>query len=122
MTKTIFDVLAILTPNAEWTIEGEDYDTIKWLSPNIPQPTKEQINAEFARLETQAPLDACKVQAKKLLIETDWTEVPSVSDPANTPHLVNQADFIAYRIALRLLAVNPVVNPSFPPVPVAKWG
>ena len=123
MAITISHALYTLAPGAEWTIiNQQDYNTIEWLSPSIPKPTAEQIQAEIARLEAQVPLDACKKEAKRLLADTDWSEIPSVADPANTPHLVNQADFIAYRIALRLLAVNPVVSPSFPPVPVAKWG
>ena len=123
MAITISQALYTLVPGAEWSLkDSKDYSTIEWLSPNIPQPTAEQIQAEIARLENQAPLDACKAQAKRLLLDTDWSELPSVSDPANTPHLVNQSDFIAYRTTVRLFAVNPVVNPSFPPVPVAQWG
>ena len=60
MTKTIYKVLDVLAPNAEWTIEGQDYDTIKWLSPNISQPTKEEVQAEIVRLEAQDLLNACK--------------------------------------------------------------
>jgi hypothetical protein len=116
MTKTIFDALAILAPNSEWTIEGQNYDTIKWLSPNIPQPTKEAVEAELARLNAQEPIDECKRQAKKLLADTDWV---LVSDAAAS--LANQADFIAYRAAVRALAINPVANPSFPAVPTAQW-
>lgn len=123
MAITISQALYTLVPGAEWSLkDSKDYSTIEWFSPNIPQPTADQVQAEIARLEAEAPLDACKKEAKRLLADTDWSEIPSVANPANTPHLVNQADFIAYRIALRLLAVNPVVSPFFPPVPVAKWG
>jgi hypothetical protein len=116
MTKPIFNALAALTPRAEWNIEGEDYATIQWLSPNIPQPTLEEIQAEIARQEIQAPFAACKKQAKKLLADTDWA---LVADIAQT--LVNQADFIAYRAAVRGFFINPVANPCFPTVPTAQW-
>ena len=123
MPITIPHALYTLAPGAEWTIiNQQDYSTIEWLSQNIPQPTAEEVQAEIVRLEAQAPLNACKDKAKKLLADTDWTESPSVANPSNTPHLVNQADFIAYRVAVRLLAVNPVANPSFPSIPVAQWG
>lgn len=122
MSATIYDALRVLTPNARFGIKDNDYNQIDWHTPEIPLPTKEQVDAEIYRQNSQIPLDECKAQAKKLLADTDWSEIPSVSDPANTPHLVNQADFISYRNAVRLLAVNPVVNPSFPPVPVAQWG
>lgn len=116
MTKTIFDALAVLVPNSEWNIEGEDYATIQWLSPNIPQPTLEEIQAEIARQENQAPFVACKKQAKKLLADTDWALVTDVASA-----LTNQADFIAYRATVRALAINPVAVPSFPTVPTAQW-
>lgn len=116
MTKTIFDALAILVPNSEWTIEGQDYDTLKWLTPDIPQPTKETVEAEIARLNAQEPIDECKRQAKQLLIDTDWALVPDAA-----ASLINQADFIAYRAAVRALVINPVANPSFPTVPTAQW-
>jgi hypothetical protein len=116
MTKSIFSALATLTPSAEWNIEGEAYETIKWFSPDIPQPTLEEIQTEIARLEVQVPLDKCKRQVKKLLSDTDWAVLPDAA-----ASLANQADFIAYRAVIRALAINPVANPSFPPVPTAKW-
>ena len=50
----------------------------------------------------------CGDKAKQLLKNTDWTEIPSVVDTKNTPHLTNQSDFITYRNQIRALAVNPV--------------
>lgn len=72
-------------------------------------PTNDQLIAD------------CKAKAQGLLSETDWSEIPSVSDIAHTPHLVNTQDFIAYRVELRILAVNPVVNPTWPTPPIALW-
>jgi len=63
-----------------------------------------------------------KAQAMSLLAATDWTEVPSVTNTANQHHLINAADFVAYRIALRAIAVNPpntVV--SWPTLPIEQW-
>jgi len=64
---------------------------------------------------------ACKVQAKSLLAETDWTEIPSVTNRSNNPHLINAADFITYRNTLRALAVNPVANTTLPTKPTEQW-
>jgi hypothetical protein len=65
---------------------------------------------------------ANKKQAMELLNATDWTEVPSVTDTAHTPHLTNGADFIAYRVALRGIAVNPPSTPAtFPTKPTEAW-
>jgi hypothetical protein len=66
--------------------------------------------------------DGNKQQAEGLLQETDWVEIPSVSDTANTPHLVNYADFITYRLALRAIAVNtPVTVTEWPTKPEENW-
>jgi len=66
-------------------------------------------------------LEECKSYASRLLYETDWTTIPDVANPANTPYLMNQADFVAYRNTVRQLAVNPVVNPVFPTKPTEQW-
>ncbi len=82
------------------------------------KPTWAEVELEVAEIDKQE----CKAQASKLLYETDWTTIPDVADPSNSPYLVNQADFIAYRNTVRNLAVNPVVNPVFPTKPTEVWG
>jgi hypothetical protein len=64
-----------------------------------------------------------KQTATKLLQQTDWTTVSDVADPAlSNPYLMNQADFFAYRSALRQIAVNPVEGiVAFPVKPVEQW-
>lgn len=57
---------------------------------------------------------ANKSQASSLLAATDWVDIPSVSDPANDPHLTNKDEFNTYRLALRQIAV-------YPPVTVEPW-
>tara|TARA_S200002703_G_scaffold22131_1_gene18800 strand:+ start:1802 stop:2098 length:297 start_codon:yes stop_codon:yes gene_type:complete len=42
------DALMSLAPDAEWVITG---DTIRWDSPDIPQPTDAEIDAEIVRLD-----------------------------------------------------------------------
>jgi hypothetical protein len=74
-----------------------------------PAPTTAELQAQ------------CKQQAMALLAATDWVELPSVTNTANAHHLVNAADFLAYRIAVRALAVAPVTNPVFPALPAEQW-
>ena len=65
---------------------------------------------------------ANKAKAMELLTATDWTEAPSVTDAAHTPHLTNGAAFIIYRVALRAIAVNPPQTvASFPTKPDEAW-
>jgi hypothetical protein len=122
MSATITDALLSLTPTAQWVMtNANDYNTCEWLSPNINQPTQAQINNEIAVLNANQPLVDCKNKASELLYATDWTTIADVSSSTNNPYLTNSADFIAYRNAVRKLAVTPVANPTWPTVPTAKW-
>jgi hypothetical protein len=80
------------------------------------------IDEEDARLLLQQKIATCKSKASELLYETDWTTIPDVADPANTPYLTNQSEFIAWRSQIRVLAINPVVDPVFPTKPNEIWG
>lgn len=63
-----------------------------------------------------------KNRAKQLLAETDWVELPSVTNTTNTPHLTNAADFIVYRNTLRSIAVNPPsTEATWPTIPAEQW-
>jgi hypothetical protein len=84
----------------------------------VNKPTWLEVEVEVANIDKQE----CKAKASALLYETDWTTIPDVADPANSPYLTNQAEFIAWRSQIRALAVNPVVDPVFPPKPTDIWG
>lgn len=75
-----------------------------------PGPTDEQKKAN------------CKATASGLLKDTDWTTIPDVGNPAvSSPYLVNVQDFVTYRNQVRTLAVYPVTDPIWPPIPVEVW-
>jgi hypothetical protein len=84
----------------------------------VSQMTPEELAAYQAQVMANN-----KAQAQQLLQATDWVEMPSVTNPANTPHLTNQADFITYRTAVRAIAVNPptTVVTTWPTLPAAQW-
>jgi hypothetical protein len=66
--------------------------------------------------------DQNKSIAIRLLSETDWVNQPDVIDPNVNPHLLNHADFITYRAALRTIAVNPQPGDlSWPTKPQEQW-
>jgi hypothetical protein len=119
---TMADVLQSLRPTAEYMTYGNEYSGINWVDQTQTKPTEAEVDAEFARLTGQVPLNDCKAQAVALLQATDWTTIPDVADPAvSTPYLMNQAAFAAYRSQVRALAVNPVTNPVFPAQPNEEW-
>lgn len=66
-------------------------------------------------------LQICKTQGTQLLADTDWSEIASVVNTANNPHLINAAEFVSYRCAVRVYVVNPVTNPTWPVQPTAQW-
>jgi hypothetical protein len=83
--------------------------------------TPEELASYVQPTEADLKLE-CKQKAESLLSSTDWTEIPSVTNTANTPHLINSDEFVTYRNFIRILAVNPIPNPSWPPVPTEQWG
>jgi hypothetical protein len=49
-----------------------------------------------------------KTKAMRLLSESDWTDLPAVTDPTKSdPYLVNVEEFNVYRNALRKNAISP---------------
>ena len=63
-------------------------------NPPAPPPPTAQQNKDMAGI---------------LLMQTDWTQIPSVSDPAQSnPYLTNADAFATYRSAIRDIAINPV--------------
>ena len=67
--------------------------------------------------------DQNKQTATNLLQSTDWTQIPSVSDPAlSNPYLANKNEFDVYRNAVRQYAVNPVAGEiTWPASPQEVW-
>lgn len=62
-----------------------------------------------------------KKQAENLLAESDWADNPSVVDTSKALHLVNAAEWDAYRDALRMIAVVPTVEVEWPVKPEEIW-
>lgn len=62
-----------------------------------------------------------KAKATELLYATDWAALPDVINPLNTPHLLNQDEFLVYRNTLRSIAINPSADVVFPEEPKTNW-
>ena len=104
--------------------EGEANQILSWNTAKLgAEPTQAQLDAAYPVWQGQQIQAQNSATAKQLLTDTDWTAVASVADPAvSTPHLTNQAEFLAYRSTVRNLGVNAPTTPAtFPTVPTATW-
>lgn len=108
-----------------------------WIEFNDGEPNQDifelpqwAINAETAWTEANKPpappgpptADQNKQTAMGLLSATDWVNQPDVRNTAVSPHLVNGADFDAYRLQVRQIAVYPVAGDlTWPTLPTEVW-
>ena len=72
----IANVLISLRPNARWHLNGETYDDLEWVDTVQTKPTKEQVEAEFARLKAED--DAKEYQRKRA------AEYPPITEQLDT--------------------------------------
>lgn len=110
----IIDAINELAPNARWNMEDFDYYKIVWESPDIPIPTKEEVDAKIEELierenqrQLELPMKLLREHRNQLLSETDWWAV--------TDRIMTQVE-IDYRQALRDLTENsnPVLDSNDP--------
>lgn len=88
-----------------------------------PVPTQQQLDQTYPIWEAQQLAAANKAKAQQLLADTDWTATVDINNPQySNPYLANQDAFLAYRSAVRAIAVNPpaVVDP-WPVQPTPVW-
>ena len=72
MKVNVADAILELEPTAQFSVTSEDLDQIDWLSDDVTQPSKEDIQAKLDEL--QAVEDAKQYQRDRL------TEYPSLQD------------------------------------------
>ena len=97
------EALVELAPNAEWTIDGDTYEGITWLSSEITKPSKSEVIAKIAELETAEPMRRLRVERNRRLQISDWTQGADVPEVIKTP-------WATYRQKLRDLPKT--ANPS----------
>jgi hypothetical protein len=101
----ITQALVALCPTAQFSVYENNYNQITWLSPDIPKPTRAQVEAKIAELKAAEPMRLLRVERDRLIAETDWWVLPD-----RTP----TSEQLAYRQALRDLPDNssPVLDPT----------
>ena len=65
------EAINLYNPNAQWTLLGDDYETLDWHSVDIAKPTKAEletllleVEANKAQQEAKAAADKIAAQAK----------------------------------------------------------
>ena len=101
----VSEALVALAPQAEWSMNADDYNQLTWLSSDILRPTREQVYAKIEELKAAEPMRLLRQERDRLLTETDWW---AVSDRTMTD------EQSAYRQALRDLpdTATPVLDSS----------
>ena len=108
----IIQAIQNLVPGAVVLVDEDG--TIEWQKPTTAPITQDQIDAEITNIKNQDKLNNCLSQAKKLLSDTDYSQLADVN-------LVNKNEFTEYRSLVRAIANNPVPNPVFPVAPTPIW-
>ena len=108
-------ILNIKYKNSSWSLNGDDYEGLVWKS-DTPKPTKEELDSQWGEVLSIQKKQNCKTQAKQLLLNSDWSEIPSVIE-----QLDNANEWKSYRMEIRKYIINPVENPQFPSEPPVIW-
>ena len=90
-------VLKII-PNAQFSIDNNDYNQFKWLPANtVTKPTLAECEAAWQEIMTEAPMKKLREERDKKLLETDKY---SINDWPHASEEVKQA-WVTYRQTLR---------------------
>ncbi len=85
-------VLARNYPDDAWSLNGDDYDGLVWLS-DTQKPSRATLDAAWPVVRDALAWDAVRAERDRLLSASDWTQV------ADAP--VDQQAWAVYRQALR---------------------
>ena len=90
----IDDAIRAIHPDAQFTTV-DDVIT-EWNSPDITQPTQEELDAKLIELKAAEPYKLLREERNKLIAETDWTQLKDISLDS-----VREKNWKEYRQALR---------------------
>lgn len=99
----IDDAILALQPNAQFvTVDGV---ITQWHSPDIEQPTDEELQNKLTELKAELPKQIVREMRNKLLAESDWTQT---RDNVR----LNDSAWITYRQELRDITKSASFNPK----------
>mgnify|MGYP003136242203 FL=1 len=90
----IDDAIRAIHPDAQFTTVDEVIT--EWNSPDITQPTQEELDAKLIELKENQPYKLLREERNRRLAETDWTQLKDVDSD-----IIRERNWKNYRQALR---------------------
>lgn len=97
------DYVAVLTrnyPGSEWSLNGDDYSGLVWLS-GTPKPSQVELDEAWPAVRDALAWDAVRDERDRLLAACDWTQIPDA--PLS---VAEKQSWAVYRQALRDIPQN----------------
>lgn len=96
MKYTIIHTISLVAPNTNWSIMGDDYSTLQWLSDPSLKPSLEALEQKAAELNAAEPMRLLRIERDRRLAEVDWMVIKAYSQGLPIP-----PELSAYMQALR---------------------
>ena len=91
------DCIVSLLPNAEFSMNGNDYSSIQWDSTDLNMPTEAEIQTKKLELENNLPIEILRRERDILLMESDKYALPDYPHSSET----KRREWLTYRQSLR---------------------
>ena len=91
------ECIVSLVPNAEFSMNGNDYSSIQWNSTNLILPTEDEIQTKKLELENNLPKEILRRERDILLMESDKYALPDYPHSSET----KRTEWFTYRQSLR---------------------
>lgn len=72
------DILRLKFPNARFTVDGDNWSSLVWLSDNVKKPTEKKVKSLSEEVDKLLVWEKVRAKRNKLLALCDWTDLPSV--------------------------------------------
>jgi hypothetical protein len=70
MKYSIDHALLVLSPGSQWSLTGNQYSGITWVSGT--KPTEAEVGAKIIELDTAEPMRLLRIERDKRLAACDW--------------------------------------------------
>jgi hypothetical protein len=70
----LVEVLRHIRPDAQWTLDGDEYNGLTWLTDTTP-PTLAQCEAAWKEIEHDVMMRPVRAERNRRLEASDWTQV-----------------------------------------------